>query len=163
MNRTVLVSVIIAAICFIVIGVAMNFGPDMLSGFEATREATKDYTEIEASVATTTSGDNVSANITLDYPVYLDSTGRVTSISSNITEKQYGPTANTVIATALKVSGLTESSTRTLTIVYDYRMPGYYTAFSTVVEFGPVVILLGFIIVVAIVGFMGIKAIRKKA
>ena len=39
---------------------------------------------------------------------------------------------------------------------------GNYTALSTVVTFGPTLIILGFIIAVAIVGFMGIKAFGKK-
>lgn len=36
---------------------------------------------------------------------------------------------------------------------------GNYTALNTVILFGPTMIILGFIISIAIVGFMGIKAV----
>lgn len=81
MNRSLIGSVVLAAVCFILIGVAMNFGPDMLAGFEEMRTA------------------------------------------DNVTQ---------------------------------------YTALETVVEFGPTMILLGFIVSVAIAGFMGIRIASKK-
>ena len=36
---------------------------------------------------------------------------------------------------------------------------GNYTALETVILFGPTIVLLGFIIAIAIIGFMGIKTI----
>ena len=80
MTSSLLKSVIIAAVCFILIGIAMSFAPQILDGFETLRT--------DASV-------------------------------------------------------------------------GNYTALETVVEFGPTMIILGFIISVAIIGFMGIKAFGK--
>ena len=38
---------------------------------------------------------------------------------------------------------------------------GNYTALDTVILFGPTMIILGFIIAIAIVGFMGIKAVGR--
>ena len=81
MNSNLVKQIIIGAIAFIVIGVAMGFGPTMLAGFESMRVA-----------------DNVSE----------------------------------------------------------------YTGLDTVIEFGPVAILLGFIIMVGIVGFMGIRMVGKQ-
>lgn len=81
MTSSLLKSVIIAAVCFILIGIAMSFAPQILTGFETIR---------------------------------------------------------------------TDSSA------------GNYTALTTVVQFGPTMIILGFIISVAIIGFMGIKAFGKR-
>ena len=81
MTSSLLKSVIVAAVCFILIGIAMSFAPQILTGFETLRT---------------------------------------------------DPSA------------------------------GNYTALTTVVQFGPTMIVLGFIISVAIIGFMGIKAFGKK-
>lgn len=81
MNRSLIGSVVLAAVCFILIGIAMNFGPDMLAGFETMRTA-----------------DNVSQ----------------------------------------------------------------YTALDTVIEFGPTMILLGFIVAVGVAGFLGIRIASKR-
>ena len=81
MTASLLKSVIVAAVCFILIGIAMSFAPQILTGFETLRT---------------------------------------------------DPSA------------------------------GNYTALTTVVQFGPTMIVLGFIISVAIIGFMGIKAFGKK-
>lgn len=80
MTTSLIKQIIIGAVAFIIIGIAMNFGPDMLSGFEAMRTA------------------------------------------DNVTE---------------------------------------YTGLSTVIGFGPTMILLGFIVLVGISGFMGIKLVGK--
>ncbi len=81
MNNSLIKQIIIGAVAFIVIGVAIGFGPTMLEGFESMRTAT-----------------NVSQ----------------------------------------------------------------YTGLSSVVEFGPTIVLLGFIIMVGIAGFLGIKMAGKK-
>ncbi len=81
MTGSLITQIVIAAVAFIMIGVAMAFAPEILTGFEAIR---------------------------------------------------------------------TDPST------------GNYTALSTVILFGPTMIILGFIIAVALVGFMGIKAIGTK-
>jgi len=80
LTTSLITQVIIGAVAFILIGVAIGFGPTMLSGFETMRTA-----------------DNVSE----------------------------------------------------------------YTGLSSVIEFGPTAILLGFIIMVGIVGFLGIKMAGK--
>ena len=85
MNQNVgtklIVQIIIGAVAFILIGIAMNFGPDMLGGFESMRT--------DASV-------------------------------------------------------------------------GNYTGLTTVIGFGPTAILLGFIIMVGVAGFMGIRMAGNK-
>ena len=80
MTGNVIKSIIVAAVAFIVLGIAMTFGPTMLEGFETMRTA-----------------DNVSQ----------------------------------------------------------------YTGLATVIGFGPTLILLGFIISVGIIGFMGMKLWKK--
>jgi ABC-type antimicrobial peptide transport system permease subunit len=81
MNRGLIVAVVIAAVAFILVGIAMNFGPTMLEGFEAMRTA------------------------------------------GNVSQ---------------------------------------YTGLSTVVAFGPTMIVLGFIIMVGVAGFLGIKIAASK-
>lgn len=81
MTTSVIKMVIVAAVAFICLGIAMSFGPTMLEGFVAMAEA-----------------DNVSE----------------------------------------------------------------YTALDTVIKFGPTLILLGFIISVGIIGFMGLRMWGKK-
>ncbi len=80
MSSKIITQVVIAAVAFIMIGVAMAFAPEILTGFDAIR---------------------------------------------------------------------TDPST------------GNYTALSTVVLFGPTMIILGFIIAIAIVGFMGIRGVSS--
>lgn len=81
LTTTLITQVIIGAISFILIGVAIGFGPTMLSGFESMRTAA-----------------NVSS----------------------------------------------------------------YTGLTSVIGFGPTAILLGFIIMVGVVGFLGIKMVGKE-
>jgi len=80
MTSNLIKQIIVGAVAFIIIGVAVGFGVTMLSGFESMRTA------------------------------------------ANVSE---------------------------------------YTGLNTVIEFGPVIILLGFIIMVGIVGFMGIRMAGK--
>ncbi len=80
MTTTLVTQIIIGAIAFILIGVAIGFGPTMLTGFESMRTA-----------------NNVSS----------------------------------------------------------------YTGLTSVIQFGPTAILLGFIIMIGIVGFLGIKMAGK--
>lgn len=81
MGTTLIKQIVIGGVSFIIIGVAIAFGPTMLEGFESMRTAT------------------------------------------NVSE---------------------------------------YTGLGSVVEFGPTIILLGFIILVGITGFLGIKMAGKK-
>ena len=46
MNSTLLKQIIIGAIAFIVVGLAVGFGPSMLTGFEATRGDVESYTQV---------------------------------------------------------------------------------------------------------------------
>lgn len=49
MNKELLVGVVVAAVCFLLLGIAMNFGPTMLEGFESMRTAgnVSEYTALE--------------------------------------------------------------------------------------------------------------------
>jgi len=53
MSKQVLVGVVIAAVCFILVGIAMQFGPPMLEGFEAMRTATNvsEYTSLDTVIS----------------------------------------------------------------------------------------------------------------
>lgn len=52
-NGTLLVGIVIAAVCFIMLGIALRFGPTMLSGFEEMRTAdnVSEYIGLEESIS----------------------------------------------------------------------------------------------------------------
>jgi len=156
MNSTLLKQIIIGAIAFIVVGLAIGFGPSMLTGFEATRN------DVEALTATyaVTPALSVSANmstITFARPLIDTDTTHVTSITSNITGQTLTVAAGTLTTTSTNITGHTDLTLQTLTVVYEYGTNQYYTGLSTTLAMGPTLVLLGFIIFVGVVGFMGIK------
>lgn len=150
---------IVAAVAFIAIGIAMTFGPAMLEGFETTRVDTTSFTETDNDTPIAT--DNTCA-VTLTYPVWGDLTSAVTSVSSNQTSDNVS--VNTVSSTSVNITGLdgADSNNRTITTTYDYGTVAQYTAFSTILAFGPTMILLGFVVSVGIIAFMGIKLWGKR-
>lgn len=152
MNKELLIGVIVAAVAFLLIGIAVNFGPTMLEGFESTRVDTTASTETFADQST---ADNNSIVVTTTYNIWEDDTGQVTSVTSNETGDT--PVASSASDTSLNVTGCpTAGNPRTLTVTYNYGTVEQYTALEDVVEAGPGLILLGFIISVGIAGFMGI-------
>ena len=164
MNSNLVKQIIIGAIAFIVIGVAMGFGPTLLAGFEETRVDTSAATDVESN----TPGLSGSANMTtstLVYDLYPASVAGVTSVASNITGQTLTVASVDVTtsgANTVNVTGVESTTLQTITIVYDYGTVDQYTGLDTVIEFGPVAILLGFIIMVGIVGFMGIRMVGKQ-
>lgn len=53
MNKVLITGVIFACIAFILLGIAMNFAPEMLAGFEATRIApnVSEYTALDTVIS----------------------------------------------------------------------------------------------------------------
>lgn len=49
MNKELITGVVVAAVAFLLLGIAMNFGPTMLEGFESMRTAANvsEYTALE--------------------------------------------------------------------------------------------------------------------
>ena len=160
MNTSLVKQIIIGAIAFIIIGVAMGFGPTMLAGFESTRVDTSSAIDVESDTPALSIADNQTTS-TLVYDLYPASIAAVTAVSSNITGQtltaNVTPTANTV-----NITGFASTTLQTVTVTYNYGTVEQYTGLDTVIEFGPVAILLGFIIMVGIVGFMGIRMVGKQ-
>lgn len=156
-----IVTIILLGIGFIVVGIAMQFGPIMLEGFEETRLATAEYTDIDTTVET--AGSVTTGNMTLTYTLPNNAVAYVTSVTSNVTET---PVADNFSGELLYLTGLdgygASAGNRTLTCVYEYRSAGYYTAFGPVVEFGPTMILLGFVVAVGVIGYLGIRLVRRR-
>ena len=145
----------------VLMAIGAMFMPVMLEGFEAGRQSTRTVSEIDTNVTTSVSGANTSANVTLTFSPYLGTVSSITSISSNITERYAaGASANTVTTKVLLVSGLASNSTRTLTTVYKYGTANLFTGLLSIIQIGPTIIVLGFIISGAVVGFLGVKMMR---
>ena len=149
--------VVIGALCFVIVGLAVAFGPGMLGGFEATRIDTDTDTQLVATVTPGASATTNHTTVTFTYPLLSADSGFITSITSNATET-LSVAAGTLTTTSMNVTGHTDAvNPRSLIIVYDYGTNQFYTGFGAVVTMGPVLVLLGFIILVGIIGFMGMK------
>lgn len=191
MNTGILKSVIVAAICFVIIGAALEFGPNLLSGFESMRVNSADSNEDIDGVITSgyaseqniensgggnseltigTAGDTSllliamgngedTADIAVAYPVYFDQVSAVNSVTSNITET---PVVDGVSGRIISLSGLQVDEQRDLAVDYKYRTATEYTGLSPVLRFGPTICLLGFIIMVGVVGFLGIRMQKER-
>jgi len=138
---------IMLGIIFMVIGATLL--PDFLST-TVDAKATR-HTEVDNPVYThATTPGNTTANITLDYDLYLDSLARVISITSagsNATGDV--PVAGnwTNAGNVLRVDGLAPKGNRTLTTVYEFDGTTLTTGTGTVIDVLPTMgalVLLGF-------------------
>ena len=157
MNPALVKQIIIGGLAFIVIGLTLAFGPAMLEGFEATRADLSTTTQIVNNVTRTNKASTANTSaVDLQYALVAANTAYITSVTSNNTGDS--PVINTVTTTSANFTGMNGTQAlRTLTVIYDYGTVQYYTGLGTVAQMGPTLILLGFIIAVGVVGFMGIK------
>ncbi len=160
MSTTVVKQIIIGAIAFIVIGIAVGFGPQLLSGFEATRGDVESVTQTTANTPAASGSANRSA-VTLARPLVAADVSYLTSVTSNITGQTLTFVAATITTTSVNVTGFDNTNLQTLTTIYEYGTGQYYTGLSTVLGVGPTIVLLGFIIMVGVSGFMGIRIAGK--
>lgn len=107
---------------------------------------TEDRTEYHD---TTTAAGTTSANVTLAQDLYDDATRHVTSITSNETADAPIAFTYTAATNVLLVTGLDDSNTSRLTVVYEIdALEGYYAATQGTSAL-PVLLLLGIIGIVA--------------
>lgn len=96
----------------------------------------------------TTAAGVTSANLTLPLGVLDDSLSGIPSVSSNLTGD--APLASSYISTSkvLNVSGLLESATRQLTVIYRYPALTNYSGVDIVAKWWPLFLSLAIIAVV---------------
>ena len=153
--------IIIGAVAFIIIGVAVGFGVTMLSGFESMRNATTSDTDIETLQVPAASGSANHTTSELAETPFGGIVAAITSVTSNVSGDVLS--AASVSGDSVNITGYPNTSAnRTVTVVYNRGTVEQYTGLNNVIEFGPVIILLGFIIVVGIVGFLGIRMVGKQ-
>ena len=149
--------VILIAIAMLIAGVAAYFIPVMVSGFDAARMGRCPITDTDVGV--TTAGGITVGNVTLDNTLIDTSVGWITSVTSNLTTD--APVADNISGQVLYLTGLTASSSHTITTTYYYNCIGNFTLASTIIILGPGIIILGFVVAVGVVGFLGVKSVMK--
>lgn len=157
---TMLKVALIGGIAFIILGVATNFAPTMLTGFESTRNAVTVGTDVENLETPAASGSANHTTSTLVYAPYAGLTTSVTAVTSNVSGDVLS--CALVNGTSINITGYPDTTqTRTVTVTYNYGSVARYTGLNTVIQFGPTMIILGFVIAVGVVGFMGLKLWRR--
>ncbi len=158
MNTSLVKRVLIGGIGFVVIGLALAFGPSMLSGFESTRNDTESYTQVDTGKVIGASNSANHTTITLARPMLAADTNYITSVTSNQSGDSLSVVAATLTTTSTNITGFVSTNgTRTVTTTYDYGTGQYYTGLGTVIQMGPSIVLLGFIILIGVVAYMGIR------
>lgn len=107
--------------------------------------ASDEYTQTFNSV--TTGAAITSANVTLAQNIFEDHINQVQSISSNISGDSPSATYINTVSKALQVSGLSPSSTRTLSITYltdSSTMPAMMSVFWLFLRWFYVFMIVGF-------------------
>ena len=135
-------------IIFLVIGSTLL--PDFMSTSVDAKAAY--HTEVDNPVYTHghSGPGNRTANITLDYDLYLDSLARVITITAsngNVTDGALTAGNWTNAGNVLRVDGLTAAGNRTLTTRYEFDGTTLTTGTGTVIDVLPTmgaVVLLGF-------------------
>lgn len=149
---------IFAAIAFVLIAMATTFIPNLMTGFEAGRKSTYPRTEQFTELTRTVADNSCLVNVT--EPVWQNWTTEVTAVASNETTDV--PIVDSATGTQIKISGLgggpfLVNYNRSLNVTYNYGMVAKYTGLGTVIAMGPGLIVLGFVIVIAVKHFLGIK------
>ena len=154
-----LASLVLVALGMVFIGIGAFFIPIMIEGFEAGRTSCsgEDITETDSLVSD--NGVNYIGSITLNRPLCKNYITSVTSVSSNLSGDAPVADNYTTLTQVLNLTGLTDNGTRTITTVYDYAAIGFFTGLNSVLTIGPTILVLGFIVGGAVVGFMGIKGL----
>jgi len=138
-SGSVIVGIIMVAIMFIIFPIVMDASHEL---------QTDVYTQTESDV--TTGSGETAADVVLDEALWDDSTTHIDSITSD--NGSDTPVAGTYTAATktLNVTGLAESSTRTLTITYEYDALTDYTGMGELVAVAPLLLFLG--VIGAVVG-----------
>lgn len=128
----VIVGLIMVAVMMVIFPIVMDSTHDLQCD-----------TETQAEAGVTTGAGVVAANVVLDEALWDDSTSHITSVTSdNVADT---PVAGTYTAATktLNVTGLAESDTRTLTIVYEYDGLEDYTGMGAMAGVAPLLIFIG--------------------
>ncbi len=159
MGASLVKKIVIGGLAFIVVGLAVAFGPSLLTGFESTRNDVESFTESSLSTPVANGSANATT-FTFTRPLIVANVGHVGTITTNGTGT-ITAVAATITTTSVNLTGFTDLVPRYVTVTYDYGTNQYYTGLATTVSMGPTLILLGFIIAVGIVAFMGIRMKTK--
>ena len=150
-------SIILLGIAMLIAGVAAYFIPVVIDGFD----------EARVGQATTSESDSVVllnatvGNVTLDETLIDTSTKWITSVSATSTNGTSTPVADNISGQTLYLTGLSGNATNTVLTTYRYNPLAHFTLTTTILQLGPGIIILGFVIAVGITGFLGFKGITK--
>jgi hypothetical protein len=145
-SGSVIVGIIMVAVMFVLFPIVMDSTHEL---------QTDSYTQTEAAVVT---GVGVAAaDVVLDEELWSDSTTYVTSVASDNVADTPAVGTYTAGTQTLNVTGLAESDTRTLTIVYLHDGLTDYTGMGAMVAVAPLLLFLG--VIGAVIGglYMGFK------
>ena len=150
-------SIIMLALAMLIAGVAAFFIPVAIDGFDDARVGHAQTTDTDA--GRTTGGGIVVGNVTLDETLIDTATDHILVITSNLSTDV--PVADNISGQILNLTGLTAASTRTITTTYYHNPLASFTLAGTIIKLGPGIIILGFVVAIGVVGFLGVKGITK--
>jgi len=155
-NRSTLsmvLGIIAIAIAFVVFPIVLDATDTVLSHTGNVKES--DSATTDATVTT--------ADIVLDYPLYNDDVANVVSITSSDAADTPSASAYAAATKTLTVSGLAESTTRTLTTTYVTESMGVYTGLGSITKVAPLMVFMGLLAGGGFGLYKGIQGIRAKA
>lgn len=148
-------SIMMLAIGMVFIAIGAFFIPIMLEGFEAGRNPSSGDLQTDT-LNTTGSSANI-GSVPLSETLWLHSVSSVTTITDNA--------SGTVVADNytepnLYLTGLDNATHITaMNVTYAYDPSSHFTGLTSVIQVGPTILVLGFIVAGGIVGFMGLKGL----
>lgn len=150
--------IMLLSIAVLMAAVGAYFIEPLVDGFDVARSVTTSQTD--EFTGRSTAGHVTNDNLTLTQSVYNNDKAYVSSVTTNITTDNIS--VGTVSGTSIQISDLDNNiASRTITISYGYGTLDNFTATDTVVQVGPTLIVLGYVVAVGIVGFLGIKNISS--
>ena len=138
-NGSVIVGIIMVAVMFVIFPIVMDSAHTL---------QTDSYNHTEEDV--TTGVGILVADVVLDEELWSDSTAYITSVTSSNEADTPVKGVYTPGTKSLNVTGLVESETRTLTIIYEYDGLEDYTGMGALVAVAPLLLFLG--VIGAVVG-----------
>lgn len=149
-----LASLVLVALGMIFIGIGAFFIPIMLEGFEAGRTACSGDTHTD-NFSDVAGGFGGWGNVTLTRTLCELSASKVTLISDNASGAVL---ADNYTSPLLFLTTL-DAGSNSVNVTYTYEAVGYFTGLKSIIQVGPTILVLGFIVGGAVVGFMGIKGL----
>jgi hypothetical protein len=143
--------ILLLGIGMMFMGIAAYFIPVMLSGFGEALDA-RVITGQTATVVTT--GDT-SATVTLDHTPWLTTSADITHLTSDLIADT--PAVKSITSSAVVIQGLETSTTRVLAFDEEYSAASQFLGFTNIIKIAPALIVLGFVVAGAVVGFLGVK------